>query len=783
MSVNFEDLLSSVIGGSKGKGDGEPEPPERGTLVGDDQAPTYERAAVELTDEEAAALKSLVQGIEENDDTFRVDEIRPVLERREGWNGRQLLAWDPGDRKFVDVLRRLEDEAESDQDLPSFHTDNFYAAYGLDFVALMIAQAPATTFTPGDPSKPADLSAAREGKRYVEYLRKETDDLTLRRWLAYYFWNDGFGAVYTRMRADRQRYGFDTEPEVMLLPGVLDPGGMRCALCGGVSGEGAPACEGCGASLEGAAPVPPEIGLVPRVTRMLEIPRAGIVKSAHGIIECRRTPGARVVRECGYLILGEEIARAHAKSLYPEKADEITGNAPTGTGSGYEATARRGLTYGATQPSDYVVTHKRTWLRPWQFADIGSPEVRESLKTKFPDGFLGVFMGDALCEAFNESMDEHWTFRFAVPSSGADILACGSATWELQKTANELLNIRIEGARQGIPALIANNDILDADAFAAGRVQPGLIYKAKTPPDGGSLRDAVVPTPTANLPSEVADLENELGGTRAQHRSGIVPALWGGKVGGAGNTLGGYRLMRDQALMRHGTPQKELDALSHESNLQAVRLYAKDGWADVEVVDRGEGDEWSKEVISIDSLKGDIRLQSDDDASFPMGPAERRAAWMEQVHDPAFTALLINPENEGMTAENLGHPDMKFPGQDAREAQRREIEKLLDEGPVPGQFGEPQSTVPVDVELENHDAHIQAIEIWCNSQDGARTRDTNPAGWANVKAHWTEHLRAKGIKQLVVMALMAPPQMPPPLGMTPQPALPPAGPPGPPPGM
>lgn len=756
----IEDLLESVVGGG-GAPEGPPQEAEgRGTLVGDDQGPTYDRAGVELTEEESAALKALVTQIEQADDTFRTEEIRPALERREGWNGRQLLAWDPGERRYVDVLRQMEDDVEPDQDLPSFHVDNFYTPYGLDYVALMIANPIQTSFSPGDPDNPRDVIAAEEGERFVEWVNKQTDSLTIRRWLAYYFWNDGFAAVYTRLRADRARFGFDVEPEITIEPGITNPGGLRCAACSTVSTDDSPNCPACGYPLDNAAQVPPEVGLVPRVSRLLEVPKAGVVKTAHGIIEVRRTPGSRLVRECGYLLLAEDVARAHAKALYPEKSDQIGTREEGTTAEAFETSARRGLVYGATQRADHLVTHKRVWLRPWQFEDIPSEEVREGLKRKFKDGALLVFMGLVLCEAFDESMDDHWTFRFIYPGHGAGVVSAGSATWELQQTANELLNLRVEGARQGIPSLIVNNDILDPEAFAAGRLQPGLIYRGKTPGDGGSLKDAVVATPIANLPAEVGNLESELGTERAQQRSGLVPALWGGQAGGAGRTLGGYRLMRDQGLMRHGIPWKELEALSNEADLQAVKLYARDGWEDVEVPSHGDGGEWSKERISIDSLKGDIRIDSDDDAGFPMSPAERRASWFEYVANPQFAPMLITPENEAITSENIGLRDIKLPGQEAREEQRKEIDLLLEGQPTLGPDGLPASTVEVDVELEDHAAHISAIESWANSREGAKARRENPAGFANVKAHWQLHLMATGRKQMMVQLLQMPPMPP-----------------------
>lgn len=788
MSAIPEDLIEGLTGGDSEADEARAQQAQRGLYVGDDNAATYQRAALDLSIEEEAALKALLVEIEQADDGFRMEEIRPALERREAWNGRQLLAWDPGERRYVDVIRQMEDDAEPDQDIPSFHTDNFFTPYGLDYVALMIASPIQTSFAPGDPDKPRDVIAAEEAERFVEWLNKQNDSLTLRRWQAFFFWTDGFAATYTRLRADKARFGSKQEPEIGLEYGELRPAGMRCSLCSGISSVDSPVCEDCGTPHgPGSYMVPPEMGLVPRVTRMLEIPKSGVVKTSHGLIEVRRSPGARLVRECGYLILSEDVPRAHAISLYPEKSDEI-GNRDEGTSAeGYETSARRGLIYGGNQRAGHLITYKRAWIRPWQLEAIGNEEVRESLKEKAGDGLQLIFMGGALCEVLAESLDEHWTFRFIYPGHGSGVVAAGSATWELQQTANELLNLRVEGARQGIPALLVNNDVLDPEAFAAGRIQPGLIYQAKTPTDGGSIRDAVVATPVANLPAEVGNLENELGNQRAQQRSGLVPALWGGQAGGAGRTLGGYRLMRDQGLMRHGIPWKELEAISYESDLQAVKLYARDGYDDIEITDQGEAGEWGKSVISIDSLSGEIRIEADDDAGFPMSPAERRAAWFEYMGNPSLAPMLMGPHNESMTAENMGLRDLRFPGQDAREQQRKEIDELLSGAPIPDPMtGQLTSTVDVDVELEDHGAHAQAIEIWANSRDGAKTKDENPAGFANVKAHWAQHLRAATQKTMLVQALSMPPMpmgvpgMPPGGPAPPMPPGPPRGPVGPP---
>jgi len=50
-------------------------------------------------------------------------------------------------------------------------------------------------------------------------------------------------------------------------------------------------------------------------------------------------------------------------------------------------------------------------------------------------------------------------------------------------------------------------------------------------------------------------------------------------------------------------------------------------------------------------------------------------------------------------------------------------------------------SVPVDQLLDDHAAEFEECKRWANSDAGQAARMTNPAGFANVRAHAEAHLR------------------------------------------
>jgi len=51
-------------------------------------------------------------------------------------------------------------------------------------------------------------------------------------------------------------------------------------------------------------------------------------------------------------------------------------------------------------------------------------------------------------------------------------------------------------------------------------------------------------------------------------------------------------------------------------------------------------------------------------------------------------------------------------------------------------------SVPVDYLLDDHAMEFEECKRWANSEAGQAARMTNPAGFANVRAHAEAHLRA-----------------------------------------
>jgi hypothetical protein len=62
-------------------------------------------------------------------------------------------------------------------------------------------------------------------------------------------------------------------------------------------------------------------------------------------------------------------------------------------------------------------------------------------------------------------------------------------------------------------------------------------------------------------------------------------------------------------------------------------------------------------------------------------------------------------------------------------------------------------SVPVDQLLDDHAVEFEECKRWANSEAGQSAHMTNPAGFANVRAHAEAHLRAMSQAALLQPAL------------------------------
>ena len=61
-------------------------------------------------------------------------------------------------------------------------------------------------------------------------------------------------------------------------------------------------------------------------------------------------------------------------------------------------------------------------------------------------------------------------------------------------------------------------------------------------------------------------------------------------------------------------------------------------------------------------------------------------------------------------------------------------------------------SVPVDQLLDDHSVEFEECKRWANSEAGQAAHMTNPAGFANVRAHAEAHLRAMALSALPIAA-------------------------------
>jgi hypothetical protein len=157
------------------------------------------------------------------------------------------------------------------------------------------------------------------------------------------------------------------------------------------------------------------------------------------------------------------------------------------------------------------------------------------------------------------------------------------------------------------------------------------------------------------------------------------------------------------------------------------------------------------------------------DETFPRLKSQQRGVLQQLfgLKDPLIQEALAEPANLGYIKNVLGLTELVIPGEDARNKQLREIQMLLGSAPIvvaggnrnskgekrnseEGPEPDPQlaplvlPSVAVDVLMDEHAVEFEECKRWANSEAGQSAKMTNPAGFANVRAHAEAHLCALG---------------------------------------
>jgi hypothetical protein len=569
-------------------------------------------------------------------------------------------------------------------------------------------------------------------------------------------------------------------------------------------------CPSCGAELGDANLRRAERVTVPRIAGTRRVPNGQEVISIAGGLELNTPVWANEMHEYPYLQWQAEVHRAKLKAAYPHAANKIESSPSQGAEDVYARVSRLSVEQGlpSIHPGDALlnlITFDRTWLRPWAFYSVEDGEVRNELLALFPDGCYVAFAGEAYCESRNESMDDHWRVLHALPGDGQNRPSVGDSLVQVQERYNVLSNMQAETYEYGIPPIYADPQVLDFDALANQVAEPAAHFPARARPGQPLAAGFFQPAP-AQVPPDMLRHQQDLIGPVAQFLTGLFPAVFGGNMEDV-KTASGYALARDQALGRLGLVWRRLKQFYADVMLLGVDVFRKNRPEGVEIPLLGPDGVLDARVIRPLDLKGNICVHPEADETFPRLKSQQRGVLqgLFSVNDPVIQRALTEPANLGYIKNVLGLTEMVIPGEDSRNKQLREIQQLLASAPIvismnpsgaahaeplvapaslPASADTPSNevtrqqdagatpplvlpSVPVDTLLDDHAVEFEECKRWANSEAGQAARMTNPAGFANVRAHAEAHLRAMSAPAapnagFLLQQRQIPPAVPPP---------------------
>jgi hypothetical protein len=396
-------------------------------------------------------------------------------------------------------------------------------------------------------------------------------------------------------------------------------------------------------------------------------------------------------------------------------------------------------------------------------------------------------------------MDDHWRVLHALPGDGQNRPSVGDSLVQVQERYNVLSNMQVETYEYGIPPIYADPQVLDFDALANQVAEPAAHFPARARP-GQPLAAGFFQPAAAQVPPDMLRHQQDLIGPVAQFLTGLFPAVFGGNMEDV-KTASGYALARDQALGRLGLVWRRMKQFYADVMLLSVDVFRKNRPNDAEIPLLGSDGVFDSHVIRIADLKGNLSVHPEADETFPRLKSQQRGVLQQMfsINDPMIQRALTEPANMGYIKNVLGLTELIIPGEESRNKQLREIQQLLASAPIvislhpsgavhiepasdvgaqqaapqpgtmwesgaanassppPTQQAGPDSnaspvtshqslplvlpSVPVDQLLDDHAAEFEECKRWANSDAGQAARMTNPAGFANVRAHAEAHLR------------------------------------------
>ena len=729
---------------------------------------------------EGRLLNTLIEQLELGEDTVRELMVKVWRKMENYWRDRQYIIWDEfsGDWRTPDEMRELDSSLEID---PASYAKivNVYKAHGQAIISALSAGLPYVRFFPDDADSQDDVFTAKSYSKLAELIQKRNKGQLIFIRALYILYNFGTVFAYNENK-DTTQFGTFKKSIYTDVP-VVNRNNF-CPNCGQMLGSeqfdlpSAPATPPnpsmMGQESFGPAPAqvePPQMGpetvqppngsqvcpncgieappdfedyeeIISRITGTTEEPKS------HESIEVFSALHVKVPHWCTsqtqipLLTLETEEHTAYLKEVYPEAGEKVT---PTGDDTTGDRMGRRNADYRGETPRD-LSTFRRSWIRPWAFNALGSPDDVAYLKSLYPSGVYVARIEDLVVEALEDRLDDHWTITIDPTSSHLHADPLAQSLVPVQDITNELTNLTLETIEFGIPETFYESDALDAEQYKKSEARPGMLYPAKSRPQMGL--DSSFHTIKASALSQEVDTFADRMTQAGQFVSGAFPTIWGGAMEGGGGTAKEYESSRAMALQRLNLSWINIKTWWSELMSKSVRSFAVNMKDDERYVQK-KGSSFINVWIRRAEMNGKVgQVEADINEAFPISWAQKRDILMGLIamKNPMIEAVFQHPENSGIIAATVGFPDLYIPGDDDRNKQLYEISQLIMAQPTPTGIAGPdgqevlQPTIPIAL-WENHPVEAETCKAWLKSEVGLDAKETNPAGYMNVVSHMQMH--------------------------------------------
>lgn len=681
--------------------------PEVPVPVRQDEETSVDESNEPISDEYKTAFKQLLREARDEDRYIRDEQIRIWRRLEYYWNNILDIFLDADTKEWrVPNWEELESEGEVPPRLI-----NIYRPHGEAIVAALSVNLPPIIFYPDDAENPNDLEAARAYRSISELLARHNDGLMLFIRSIVIMFNQGTVFGYNYYRED-PKFGTIDKPSIDFKDFTCYH--AFCANCGeplDTTIEAMPQlqyeCQACGYV------GPPEISQtkekLPQIVGFNSEPKGSISQEVFSGLNVKVPAYAKRQEECGYLLLEFYQSTAMLRSIFKDRAKEISSKYGV-EGDGFE---RLPAFYRSTSPNNTNVV-SCLWVRPWQFYQLGNSDEQlvtvESLVKDFPNGAYCLFVDDEPMEIVDENLDEHWTFSKNPMGSSVYSRPLGENLSTVQDIRASLTELELQTIEHGIPETFADPRVLDFNKYGQTRAQPGMVTQAKPRP-GSSLADAFFTTKTAILSQEVDPVRQHID-QDGQFIVGSFPSVYGGPAVSGSKTASEYSQSRAVALQRLGTTWKILCDFYAEFMGKSVVEYANmlldEGRDEKFAVKQGNSfvNTWIRSI----SLTGKVgKVEAEATEQLPISWAQRKDAIQQLMATgiPEILQLMIHPRNIQITKDAIGLPEFYVPGEDDRNVQFEEFAALAG--------GSYVTTRPM---IDKDEVHIEVLTSLLNGPMG-----------------------------------------------------------------